>query len=72
MNGEQKFWLGFWIVMGITLCVFSFIVYASHKHKDSIVQDMVEQGYSPIEARCAFAGSTSDSVCISFIHKGDK
>lgn len=71
MNGEQKFWLGFWAIAGITLCVLSVLIYASQKHEDDVIQRMViEKGYSPIEAGCAF--NANNAICVNLTAKGDK
>lgn len=71
MDGEQKFWLGLWAIAGITLCVLSMLIYASHKHEDDVIQSMViEKGYSPMEAGCAF--DSNKAICVNLTAKGDK
>lgn len=68
MNGEQKFWVSVWIVIGAIIIGVSSLIYASNAHEDDIVESIVKEGYTPIEARCAFGYSADDAVCITFIH----
>lgn len=56
MDSEDKFWLGFWVVIGTTLfltisCSMALFVLSSYKEA-LIYERLVTHGVDPIFARC--------------------
>ena len=73
MDGEQKFWVSCWGIVGATILGIATLFYASFKHEDDMKAQMVKDGYSPLEVMCAFPKTSNENIlCITKVMKGDE
>ena len=61
MTDDQKFWIRFWTIIGITLTTIIMIINISMANEDKLKTELVKQGHDPIEVSCMFDDSMGDS-----------
>lgn len=70
MDPDDRFWLSLWGLAAATLAVFITAIAVYQAQELRTIQQMVADGVNPLEARCAVAGSGSNTICAVVAAKG--
>jgi hypothetical protein len=54
MNGEQKFWLGFWTLIATVLITVTISITLAAMDTNNKMTNAIKSGFTPTEAACAF------------------
>ena len=65
----DKYWLRFWILVGIVLMVLSVCITASSMYANCKKAEIIMAGASPIEAKFAFSASGTSSETAILVSK---
>jgi hypothetical protein len=67
-DNDAIFWIKFWKIAGLITVGLSIVVAGCVQSTNAKKVKLVEAGYTPIEANCAFS-DTTNTVCIQLAEK---
>lgn len=65
MNSDDKFWVCVWGIAGATLVAIVITCMVYSHHKNLVINELVKNGASPVEALCALDDTMGDNpTCV--------